>query len=118
MAVTIRDDGAVRIVVLDRARAFNALDPEHFRALARAVEAAQADPAVRAIVLGAEGRTFCVGADVGVFQRALEEGTMRLLLDELLPVFQGTILAPTCPARSTASTAPPSPGPPPARWPQ
>ena len=93
MAVTIRDDGAVRIVVLDRARAFNALDPEHFRALARAVEAAQADPAVRAIVLGAEGRTFCVGADVGVFQRALEEGTMRLLLDELLPVFQGTILA-------------------------
>ncbi len=93
MAVTIRDDGAVRIVVLDRPRAFNALDPEHFRALARAVEAAQTDPAVRAIVLGAEGRTFCVGADVGVFQAALQDGTMRLLLDELLPVFQGTILS-------------------------
>ena len=52
------------ITILDRP-----LDPDHFRALARAVDAAQTDPSVHAIVLGAEGRTFCVGADIGVFRK-------------------------------------------------
>lgn len=92
MPVTISDEGAVRIVRIDRPRAFNALDPEHFRALAAAIDEAMASPTVRVVVLGAEGRTFCVGADIGVFHAALSDGSMPRLLKELMPVFQGTIL--------------------------
>src|SRR5688572_24214369 len=64
MAVTARDEGAVRIVTIDRPRAMNALDPEHFRALHDAVGLALREGGVRAVVLAAEGRVFSVGADV------------------------------------------------------
>jgi 2-(1,2-epoxy-1,2-dihydrophenyl)acetyl-CoA isomerase len=92
MAVVVRDEGAVRVVSIDRPRAFNALDPEHFRALDDAVASAMSAPKVRAVVLTGEGRTFSIGADVASFEAAMEAGTMRRLLDDLLPVFQRTIL--------------------------
>jgi 2-(1,2-epoxy-1,2-dihydrophenyl)acetyl-CoA isomerase len=80
-------------VTIDRPRAFNALDPEHFEALDAAVAAAVADPAARAVVLAGEGRTFCVGADVAAFDEALRAGRMAELLDACLPLFQRTVLA-------------------------
>jgi 2-(1,2-epoxy-1,2-dihydrophenyl)acetyl-CoA isomerase len=91
MGVVVRDDGAVRAVLLDRPRQFNALDPDLFRALDAALARAMADGGVRAVVLGGEGRAFCAGADVAVFAKALAEGSMAALLDDLLPVFQRTI---------------------------
>ena len=45
----------------------NALGAAVRGALVRAIEAAEADPAVRAIVLAAEGRTFIAGADISEF---------------------------------------------------
>jgi len=93
MAVEVRDEGAIRVIVLDRPRAFNALDPEHFLALDRAVEDAMAASTVRAIVLGANGRAFCAGADVAAFDAARREGRIEALFARLLPVFQRTILA-------------------------
>ncbi|WP_022885288.1 enoyl-CoA hydratase/isomerase family protein [Glaciibacter superstes] len=62
----IRTDrrGAVAIVIIDRPERRNALDADHDAALAAAILAAAADPAVRAIVLAAEGSTFCSGADL------------------------------------------------------
>src|SRR5262245_46509392 len=92
MSVHVADDGPVRTITIDRARQFNALDAEHFRALAVATGEAMAAPAVRIVVLAAEGRMFCVGADVGVFAAALADGSMRRLVDGLLPLFQETVL--------------------------
>ncbi len=93
MGVTVRDEGPVRVVVIDRPRAFNALDPDHFWALDAAVSQAMVAPDVRAVVLGAEGRTFCAGADVEAFGQALEAGRLRELVEDLLPVFQRIVLA-------------------------
>jgi len=93
MSIAVRDEGSVRVVTIDRPRAFNALDPEHFVALDAAVVGAMEDHAVRAVVLAGEGRTFCVGADVAAFDEAMKASRLRALLDELLPVFQRTILA-------------------------
>jgi 2-(1,2-epoxy-1,2-dihydrophenyl)acetyl-CoA isomerase len=92
MAVTTRDEGPVRLVVLDRPRAFNALDPAHFHALHDAVVLALRDDGVRAIVLAAEGRVFSVGADVGSFHEALEAGKLAALVQQMLPIFQNTVL--------------------------
>jgi 2-(1,2-epoxy-1,2-dihydrophenyl)acetyl-CoA isomerase len=108
--VTIRDDGAVRIVVLDRARASTPSTPSIPGSRARR-GGRPGRPGRARDRAGAEGRTFCVGADVGVFQRALEEGTMRLLLDELLPVFQ----ARSSLAEGRSPRWPPCRGPRPAR---
>jgi 2-(1,2-epoxy-1,2-dihydrophenyl)acetyl-CoA isomerase len=92
MPVTTRDEGSVRAIVLDRPRALNALDPAHFQALYDAVVHAMSDERVRAVVLGAEGRLFSVGADVGSFHEALEAGTLPALVERMLPVFQRTVL--------------------------
>jgi 2-(1,2-epoxy-1,2-dihydrophenyl)acetyl-CoA isomerase len=92
MGVTTRDEGSVRTIVLDRPRAFNALDPEHFRALHDAVVEALRDDGVRSIVLGAEGRVFCSGADLATFSQAHAAGTLSGLVHEMLPVFQRTVL--------------------------
>ena len=45
----------------------NALDADVRAGLAEAVRRADADPAVRAIVIAAEGRTFIAGADISEF---------------------------------------------------
>ncbi len=92
MPIVTRDEGAVRVVTIDRPRALNALDPEHFRALLYAVEAAVTAHSVRAVVLAGEGRAFSSGADVKAFHEALERGVLADLVNELLPVFQRTIL--------------------------
>jgi 2-(1,2-epoxy-1,2-dihydrophenyl)acetyl-CoA isomerase len=92
MAVTTRDEGSVRLVILDRPRALNALDPAHFHALHDAVLLALRDDAVRAVVLAAEGRVFCAGADLGVFHEALGAGRLAALVQSVLPVFQRTVL--------------------------
>jgi 2-(1,2-epoxy-1,2-dihydrophenyl)acetyl-CoA isomerase len=92
MPIDVRDEGRVRVVSIDRARAFNALDPEHFRALDAAIGAAMEAEGVRVVVLGATGRTFSIGADVTAFHEASAAGRLEPLFRELLPVFQRTIL--------------------------
>ncbi|MFI5953196.1 enoyl-CoA hydratase/isomerase family protein [Cryptosporangium sp. NPDC051539] len=63
LLVTTED--AVRILVLNRPAVHNALDEELGTRLRDAIRAADADPAVRAIVLtGAGSRAFCAGGDL------------------------------------------------------
>lgn len=92
MPIAVRDEGPVRVIVIDRPKALNALDAAHFRDLFDAVADAMAATKVRAVVLSAEGRAFSAGADVKAFAEALSKGTLAALVDELLPVFQRTIL--------------------------
>ncbi|WP_183093175.1 enoyl-CoA hydratase/isomerase family protein [Nocardioides stalactiti] len=68
--VLVEDRGPVRVITLNRPEVRNAINLDLRYALADAVEAADADPSVRAIVLtGADG-AFCSGGDIATMQRA------------------------------------------------
>ena len=56
--------GAVRRLVLNRPERLNALDAALLTVLNEAFAAAEADPAVRAVLLTGAGRGFCAGADL------------------------------------------------------
>ena len=58
------DDEGILTLTLNRPRSFNALSMAMIAALREAFGAAFADPAVRVIVLAAEGRGFCGGHDL------------------------------------------------------
>lgn len=63
--VTVRRDGHVAEIVLDRPEAHNALSTAMARELASACAEVAADRGVRAVVLSAAGeKAFCVGADL------------------------------------------------------
>ena len=59
----VRDDGAVRTLVLNRPSRRNALDDPLLDALCAALRTAGDDPAVRVIVLAGAGKVFCSGRD-------------------------------------------------------
>jgi enoyl-CoA hydratase/carnithine racemase len=62
--VTVSIEAGVMLITLDRPEKLNAYTDAMGRALARAVRAASADDAVRAIIITGAGRAFCAGADV------------------------------------------------------
>ncbi|NVI89195.1 enoyl-CoA hydratase/isomerase family protein [Actinomadura sp. BRA 177] len=63
--VTLRRDGNVAEIVLDRPEALNALSTAMARRLADVCAEVSSDAAVRAVVLSASGeKAFCVGADL------------------------------------------------------
>ena len=59
-----RRDGGVHILSLNRPDRLNALTAELGRALSAALDAVEADPACRAVLLTGEGRGFCAGQDL------------------------------------------------------
>lgn len=61
------DHGAVRVLVLNRPEKKNAFSPELALALTGALQAADADEGVRAVVVRGAGDSFCAGADVHLF---------------------------------------------------
>lgn len=66
--LAIRDAGSVRVLTMNRPDKLNALNFELTEALVDALEAADADDAVHAVVLTGEGRGFCAGADTSEFK--------------------------------------------------
>jgi acetyl-CoA C-acetyltransferase len=62
--VLTRRDGSVWVITLNRPRARNAIDQTTARLLERAVDDAEDDAGVRAIVLTGAGDTFCAGMDL------------------------------------------------------
>lgn len=68
MTVRIERQGAVAHVILARPERLNALTPEMMEQLSDATLTLQKDREVRAVLLRAEGRAFCAGADVGTMQ--------------------------------------------------
>lgn len=72
LAIDVRDD---HVAVLEMQRPpHNFLHPEQVEAIADALESFAGDPAVRAAVLCAQGRSFCAGAEFGVGDRSAAEG--------------------------------------------
>jgi enoyl-CoA hydratase len=69
MGIEARTSGGIAEVVIDFPPV-NALPVRGWFELAEAIAAAGADPAVRAVVVAAEGRGFCAGVDIKEMQRA------------------------------------------------
>ena len=62
--IDVEDEGALRIITLDRPDKANALTREMLAALADTVERAAVDPAVKVVVLTGRGKVFSAGADL------------------------------------------------------
>lgn len=65
--------GRVGIIRLNRPERLNAWTDRMHAEMQEQVEAWNADPGIGAFVLTGEGRAFCAGADLGGFNRRLEE---------------------------------------------
>lgn len=64
MPIGMERRGAVLVLLIDRQDALNAFSPDLIDELVAALDAAEADPHVRAIVLTGAGRAFSAGADI------------------------------------------------------
>lgn len=62
--LVLREDGAVRWIILDRDARGNSLTPEMRNTIIDVLADAHANHDVRAIVLTARGKRFCTGADI------------------------------------------------------
>ena len=62
--VTIKDDGSVRVLTLNRPEKMNAYNVALHNELNQAIIDADNDSAVRAIVITGAGKAFCAGADI------------------------------------------------------
>ncbi|MGZ4690466.1 MAG: crotonase/enoyl-CoA hydratase family protein [Acidimicrobiia bacterium] len=78
-AIRTEDDGAVRHLVLCRPDEYNTITPELRDDLVATLEAADDDPAVRVVLIRAEGPAFCsgYGLDWSTAAQATEDGRTR-----------------------------------------
>lgn len=70
-------EAGVAWITLNRPEQRNALDIPTLRQLHAALEAYNADPAVRAVVLTGSGRSFCAGADLAEWAEAQARGALE-----------------------------------------
>ena len=75
-------EGDIGVVTLN-SPPVNALSAAVREGLSKAFDAAIADPAVKAIVLICEGKTFIAGADITEFGKAMQEPSLPVLLDQI-----------------------------------
>ena len=66
--------GSVAILTLNRPERLNAWNNEMMGELRDAIERANADPAVSAIVFTGAGRAYCSGADIGGWAQQIQSG--------------------------------------------
>lgn len=77
----VRDQGAIRRLVLNRPEKRNALNDALVDALVDALRAANADPAVRVVALEGTGADFCAGADLSALRRMSDAPALENLDD-------------------------------------
>jgi len=97
-----RVENGIAWITLNRTEQRNALDIPTLKALIEALEAHDANPAVRVLVLTGNGKGFCAGADVAEWADAERRGiletygwteTAHLLMNRLHGVSKPTIAA-------------------------
>lgn len=80
-------DGGVRLIILNRPERLNAIVPELLVALAAAIDAANADPQIGAILLTGAGRAFCAGDDLKDFAMQVgSEAETRVYIEQIQEV--------------------------------
>jgi enoyl-CoA hydratase len=67
VAIEVQTDDGITVITINRPERRNALDLEHFGALADAWIAFRDDPAQRVAIITGTGKDFCVGADLKSF---------------------------------------------------
>ena len=88
----ITDDGAVRVLALDRQEVLNAFNGPLFDALTEGLIAARDDDAVSVVVITGKGRAFTAGADLSEMGQKVERpkhgfaGMVDVLIDYTKPV--------------------------------
>ena len=92
--VLTEDKGeGVRLVTLNRPHRLNAIMPELLDDLNAALEAANGDSAVRAIVLTGAGRAFCSGDDLKDFgSQATDDAGTRAYIERIQDVTRNMVL--------------------------
>jgi enoyl-CoA hydratase/carnithine racemase len=86
----------VRIVTLNRPHRLNAIVPELLDGLIAALQAADRDPAIRAVVLTGAGRAFCSGDDLKEFgSQAASETATRAYIERIQDVTRAMVLGDT-----------------------
>ncbi len=79
--VLAHTDGAVGVIELARPQIFNCLSQQCFTLILEAVRRFEADPAVQAVLVKAQGKNFCTGAQLGEVKSLLadEAGLTRFI---------------------------------------
>jgi enoyl-CoA hydratase/carnithine racemase len=75
--VVVEDDGAVRIIWLNRPEKKNALTQPMYAAITGALHEAQASAVIRAVILTGGQGVFSAGADIGEFLDSAQSGGLR-----------------------------------------
>jgi len=70
--IEVRREGPIAVITLNRPDRLNAWTPRMSAEQWHAIEAANADPQIGAIVMTGAGRGFCAGADVSGFQDQID----------------------------------------------
>ena len=90
-----RDARGVHVLTLNSPATFNALGESMLAALQQAIDRVAADPAARALVLGAEGKAFCAGhnlkerkarPELGYYQQLFAQCSRMMMALRRLPV--------------------------------
>ena len=93
MAVAIEPDHTV--ITFDRPHKRNSMDLESWQSLARAVDAASADPAQRAIIIRGDERSFCAGNDIDAMNALQGPQEARdYFITGMLPTFRAIAASP------------------------
>ncbi len=82
------NDGAVRLITIDRPDALNAFDSALYRGLAGALDAARADDSVHVVVITGVGRSFSAGQDLKEMARLAAGETTDAGFPDLLEAVQ------------------------------
>jgi enoyl-CoA hydratase/carnithine racemase len=104
--VVIEQRDHIRIVRINRPEARNALNPAVIGGIGRGVEAADADPEVRAVVITGTGdRAFCAGMDLRGFAEGDRSGGDAEGADSYLRFLRGGIGKPVVGAANATAVA-------------
>ena len=75
--IVVKDDGAVRVIRLNRPEKKNALTQPMYAAITRAMHEAQANDAIRCLMITGTPGVFSAGADIGEFLESAQAGGLR-----------------------------------------
>lgn len=88
--VTLRRDGAVATITMNRPERRNALNAALDEDLRDVIQLLHGDDSVRAVVLRGAGHSFCAGADLTVLKEAHEpEDIYQHIMNRYLPIVDG-----------------------------
>ena len=76
-SIVVTDDGAVRVIRMNRPEKKNALTQPMYAAMTGAMREAEANEAIRCLVLAGGQGAFCAGADIGEFLESAQSGGLR-----------------------------------------